>query len=191
MSLKAIRSDSYITPTSYAGSVVLKDIDSQFAKVTLAGAGDGVPRATNYDNYVPSGGKYITTGGNSVTTAPGTVYKSYAGFMEVKQWATTNLPGASDEPIVTELSDIGTITANDIDKTRPATISYTDASGNTISGTFGASGTGLLWTGGTLQATFTPSSGNGTKTLTYDARQYKSTVDNPVRNLNLSFWLKE
>ena len=191
MSLKAIRSDSYITPTSYAGSVVLKDIDSQFAKITLAGAGDGVPRATNYDNYVPSGGKYMTTGANSVTSAPGTVYKSYAGFMEEKKWATTNLPGASDEPVVTELPDIGTITAGDIDKTRPATVSYTDAAGNSVSGTLGASGTGVLWTNGMLQVTFTPNSGSGTSTFTYDARQYKSTADNPVRNLNLSFWLKE
>ena len=191
MSLKAIRSDSYITATPYAGSVVLKDIDSQFTKITLAGAGDGVPRATNYDNYVPSGGKYMTTGANSVTSAPGTVYKSYVGAMEEKKWATTNLPGASDEPVITELPDIGTITAGDIDKTRPATVSYTDAAGNSVSGTLGASGTGVLWTNGMLQVTFTPSNGSETKTFTYDARQYKSTADNPVRNLNLSFWLKE
>ena len=111
--------------------------------------------------------------------------------MEEKKWATTNLPGASDEPVVTELPDIGTITAGDIDKTRPATISYTDAAGNSVSGTLGASGTGVLWTNGMLQVTFTPNNGSETKTFTYDARQYKSTADNPVRNLNLSFWLKE
>lgn len=190
-SLKTMNSDTYIRFTAQEGLLYLTDTGKDFGKVTLAGLGDGVPRRLNYDNYIPKGGKIMTSGANSVTEFPSTAYYSYAGYIAENGWTTTELPSGSDSPVITAESNMGEVLHSDIDKTRPATFSCVTADGVSYSGTLGATGTKVQWTGGRLTVIYTPSSGGGLQTFTFDSRDYGSTADSPVKSLNLSFWIKD